>query len=136
MIALRGVAYHRSQSKLGGWPGDGKFIRNGFCGFRRVARASWPVDIEARWHLAASWAWQIWIARSSVRSFCCRRSSTVSPSRIPSMIWSRMFLWVQASEQKLQVFTSSRSVSKKSSKLSPGYWVRLRKLRRSMNSFM
>jgi len=60
----------------------------------------------------------------------------VSPSRMPSMICLWMFFQMQAFKQKLHVFTSSRSVSKKSSKFSPGCWVRLRKLRHSTDSFM
>ena len=76
------------------------------------------------------------MAVANVKSFTCRRSSTVSPSTRPSMIWSRMFFWMQSAEQKLQVLASSRRDTKKSSNDSPGCCTRRRKFLRSTDSLI
>ena len=48
------------------------------------------------------------IALAKVRSVSCKRCSVVSASNRPSIIWSRMFLLVQPSEQKLHVRVETR----------------------------
>ena len=75
-------------------------------------------------------------AESRERFLSFSRSSTMSPSTRPAMIWSRMFFWVHASEQKLQVLASSRRDTRKSSNVSPSCWTRLRNLRRSTDSLI
>ena len=92
--------------------------------------------MAARCFLAASWAWHMWTVLSRERSFSCKKCLTVSPSRRPSIIWSRKLFCVQASLQKLQVFTSSLKETRKSLKDSPGYCVLQRKFRRSTDSVM
>ena len=70
------------------------------------------------------------------RSFSCKRCSTVSPSRRPSIMWSCKLFCMQASLQKLQVFTSSLKETRKSSKDSPGCCVLRWKFHHSTDSLM
>jgi hypothetical protein len=91
---------------------------------------------SALWRLAASCARHLLTVVSRVRFFSLSKSSTVSPSARPEMIWSRIFFCVQASSQKLQVFASSRRETRKSSKVSPSCCVRDLKARLSTDSLI
>ena len=93
-------------------------------------------DISARCRFAASKLLHFEIVVAKVNSFSFGRSSTVSPSIRPLIIWSLIFFWVHASEQNLYVFASSRTATRKSSKGSPSCCVRRRKFRRSTDSSM
>ena len=54
---------------------------------------------------------------SRVNSDSLSRSSTVSPSKRPSTIWSLMHFWVHSSEQNLHVLASSRRLTKRITRL-------------------
>ena len=103
-----------------------RFLRKGAVKLKSRGRGLWWFDFSrldwfgaansgkvtyflatARCFLAASWPWHMRIVLSSERSFSCKRCLTVSPSRRPSMIWSHILFYMQASLRKLQVFTSS-----------------------------
>jgi len=86
--------------------------------------------------LAVSCAQAIAMALSSVRFGCFNSSSVTSPSREPSMIWSRVLFWEHSSEQKPQVIASSCRETKKSLKPSPSCWVCRRRLCCSTDSLM
>ena len=74
-----------------------------FWGFLSAATVSGVLCNVARCFFAASSAWHLCTALVKVKSISCKRSSTVSSSNKPSIIWSRIFFWVQASEHKLHV---------------------------------
>jgi len=108
------------------------------CGSRRLL-LSGPVHSCKTCHTVGVNSWQFFFAASQLRylvtilarvkSLSCSRSSIVSPSFDPSMIWSHIFFSLHTFEQNLQVFDNSRSDMRKSSKASPVCWTLLRKLR-------
>ena len=73
---------------------------------------------------------------SDVGSFSCKRSSTMSPSMKPSIIWSYMFFCVHSSVQNLHVLASSQRVTRKLSNDSPGCWAYQRKFQHSTDSII
>ena len=92
--------------------------------------------IDLHCFLAASCARHMVMALSRDNSCCWSKYSTVSLSSNPSMIWSLTFFCTHKGLQKLHIFVISLRATKKSSKLSPGCCVRLRRLRRSTDSLI
>ena len=66
----------------------------------------------------------------------CSKSSTVSPSLRPSIIWSRIFFQAQSSEQNLHILTNSLKAIRKSLNVSPCCCTQRRKFLRSTISLM
>jgi len=125
-----------------GWPHPWHVGPEGCCclGLYIAARPAIllgsAVWMSWRFFFAASRVWHMVTFLARVRSLSCSKSSIVSPSFDPSMIWSLIFFSLHTSEQNLQVFDSSWSDMGKLSKASPDCWTFLRKLRLSTVSFM
>ena len=106
---------------------------------RLLLRIIWMAGstvISARCRFAASWPWQVVTILSSVKSFSLTRSSNVSLSSRPSIIWSLMFFCVHWLLQMLLVLASSCTDTKKLSNVSPGCCVRRWKFLHSTDSLI